>query len=164
MWRLNSILDRANRIGRRPWWQRVAEARKPDFIVGGLDNPYLLRWWIIPRNPFFNIYLHKFMRSDEDRALHDHPWINLSILLEGFYVEHTIAPGGVHERVMRIAGEMKLRGAKAAHRIEIREPCWTLFITGPVVRTWGFHCPHGWVPWKQFVDDRDHGSVGRGCD
>lgn len=119
---------------------------------------------MIPRNPFFNIYLHKFMRSDEDLALHDHPWVNLSILLEGFYVEHTIAPGGVHERVMRIAGEMKLRGAKSAHRIEIREPCWTLFITGPVIRTWGFHCPRGWVPWKQFVDDRDHGSVGRGCD
>lgn len=24
---------------------RIA-ARKPDFIIGGLDNPYLLRWFV----------------------------------------------------------------------------------------------------------------------
>lgn len=35
-------------------------------------------------------------RSDDDRALHDHPWVNMSILLEGTYTEHTIAQGGVH--------------------------------------------------------------------
>lgn len=24
--------------------------RTPDFVIGSDDNPYLLRWWIIPRN------------------------------------------------------------------------------------------------------------------
>ena len=52
----------------------IATKRHPDFIVGGKDNPYLLRWFVIPRNPVFNIYLHRFLRSDDDRALHDHPW------------------------------------------------------------------------------------------
>ena len=50
-------------------------------------------------------------------------------------------------------------------RIELHNgPCWTLFINGAKLRNWGFHCPKGWRPWQQFVDDRDHGSVGRGCD
>lgn len=43
-----------------------------DFTIGGHERPYLLRWFIIPRNRFFNIYLHKFLRSDDDRALLDH--------------------------------------------------------------------------------------------
>lgn len=51
----------------RPFW------RAPDFYIGGNANPYLLRWWVIPRNRFFNVYLHKFLRDDDDRALHDHP-------------------------------------------------------------------------------------------
>jgi hypothetical protein len=71
-------------------------ARKPDLVIGGDANPYLRRWYVIPRNPVFNIYLHEIVRSDEDRALHCHPWINLSILLEGSYVEHTIRAGGIH--------------------------------------------------------------------
>ena len=65
--------------------------RKPDFIIGPKDAPYLRRWWIIPRNRLFNIYLHQILRSDDDRALHDHPWINCSIILKGRYMEVTPA-------------------------------------------------------------------------
>lgn len=66
-----------------------AFGRYPDMVIGEAIDPYLLRWWIIPRNRFFNIYLHKFMRSDDDRALHDHPWAwNLSLIIKGSYIEH----------------------------------------------------------------------------
>lgn len=147
------------------FFECIADRRPPDFVVGGKEDPYLMRWWVIPRNRFFNVYLHHFLRSDDDRALHDHPWWNLSILLRGEYTEHTIAAGGVHRAVIRRAGQFKFRGAKSAHRIELHNgPCWTLFLTGPTLRTWGFHCPRGWRPWKEFVDDRDSGKVGRGCE
>jgi len=136
--------------------------RKPDFIIGGADTPQILRWWVIPRNRWFNIYLHHILRSDEDRALHDHPWWNVSIILRGGYWEHT-----PNARIWRSAGSIVPRGGKSAHRLEIdsarAERAVTLFITGPLFRTWGFHCPKGWVPWKDFVDDRDSGAVGRGC-
>lgn len=143
-----------------------AMARKPDFIIGGHDAPYLLRWWLIPRNRFFNVYVHLFLRSDDDRAAHDHPWANCSVLLKGEYTEHTIAAGGVHRREILKAGDWKLRwSGRMAHRVELHNgTCWTLFITGPVVREWGFHCPKGWVPWREFTDARDKGSIGRGCD
>lgn len=143
---------------------RMASRRSPDFIIGSPSNAYMLRWWVIPRNRLFNIYLHRFQRSDDDRALHDHPWWNVSILLDGTYTEHTIAAGGVHHQKRYVAGQVKFRRASYAHRIELTDgPCWSLFITGPVIREWGFHCPRGWRPWRQFVDERDSGQVGAGC-
>lgn len=114
--------------------------REPDFYVGDKDNPYLLRWWIIPRNRYFNIYLHKFLRDDEDRALHDHPWKSLSIILKGKYIEHT--PNKFLNRrtglIEWLPDNTKIfnrfsfiyRGAGYAHRIELikdthQEAIWT---------------------------------------
>lgn len=130
--------------------------RKPDFVIG--DN-YMHRWWLIPRNRYFNIYLHKIMRNDDDRALHDHPWWSVSVLLKGKLRE--VLKDRARYPLRFIPW---LRSAKLAHRLEVaRGPAWTLFITGPVVRSWGFHCPKGFVHWKDFVDDRDAGKTGRGC-
>lgn len=148
--------------------RRVADRRAPDFVIGGEDDPYLRRWWVIPRNRFFNVYVHHFLRSDDDRALHDHPWINLSVLLEGRYIEHL--PEGVAR--YREAGDMVLRLPSAAHRVELCDgaltsrpmPVWTLFITGPRVRQWGFLCPQGWRHWKAFTAGANGERVGRGCD
>lgn len=156
----------------------LSEKRPPDVVIGGNDNPYMRRWWLIPRNRIFNIYLHHFLRSDDDRALHDHPWWNLSVLLRGRYVEHTISAGGVNIRTERRAGQLKFRIASSAHRIELfrdkartadgevisREAaCWTFFITGPTLRSWGFHCPKGWVHWREFTKPENPGEIGRGC-
>jgi hypothetical protein len=146
------------------WWRKVASHRQPDFVIGPEDSPYLKRWWLIPRNRFLNIYLHQFLVSDDDRALHDHMYFNVSYLLEGVYVEHTIAQGGVQYQRQYGPGDLRFRLPWTAHRIEVAHPCWSLFITGPRVRDWGFHCPKGWRHWKDFVNDRDHGKVGRGCE
>jgi hypothetical protein len=143
----------------------IAGVRAPDVIIGGAEQPYMLRWWVLPRNRWFNIYLHRFLRSDDDRALHDHPWWNVSALISGAYTEHTIAAGGINRLTRRVAGELKFRLAGAAHRIELSDgPCWTLFVTGPRLRAWGFHCPRGWVHWRDFTNPLDGGkTVGRGC-
>lgn len=141
-------------------------AKEPDFHIGGKVNPYMLRWWVITRNKLFNIYLHEFRRSDDDRAHHDHPWLfNISILLRGRYIEHTIRKGGIHVATQYSTGAVRWRFGPAPHMIELLpgERCVTLFITGPIVRNWGFHCPKGWVPWQRFTDEKDSGSVGAGC-
>lgn len=151
----------------------ISNRRPPDFVVGGRESPYLRGWYLIPRNPLLNIYLHQFLRSDDDRALHDHPWVNCSILLRGSYKE--ITPRGPF---YRFAGDIAVRTAKTAHRIQMmphldlennewhmrgETPCWTLFITGPRIRQWGFHCPQGFVHWKDFTAAEDSGSIGKGC-
>lgn len=141
--------------------------RAPDFVIGGSDNPYLRRWWVIPRNRWFNIYLHEFLRSDDDRALHDHPWINLSIILKGCYREHK--PGGVVKvrKPWRPLAPWRIvfRLPTAAHRVELIDglPVWTLFITGPRVREWGFWCPKGFVHWRDFTAGKNGEVVGKGC-
>ncbi|WP_428485976.1 hypothetical protein [Rhodopila sp.] len=140
-------------------------ARPPDVMIGGPDTPYLRRWWIIPRNRWCNLYLHHFLRSDDDRALHDHPWASLSILLRGRYREHLVTgPGKLTVRLRRPFRPI-LRRAVTAHRVALidDQPVWTLFITGPRRREWGFLCPNGWRHWKAFTDPADPGAIGPGC-
>lgn len=164
---------------------RAVFNRGPDFVIGGHDDPYMLRWWLTPwsrvrpdplrsqQTPWVwfcsrlpGLYLHRFLRSDDDRALHDHPWANASLILEGSYTEHTIDAGGINRRHVLRAGDISVRlSGKHAHRVELHDgPCWTLFFTGWRYREWGFHCPErGWVPWKDFVDAADKGNIGKGC-
>ena len=133
--------------------------RDPDFIIGEPDRPYLLRWWILPKNKWFNVYIHLILRNDDDRALHDHPWSSLSVILSGSYREITKTSRRVHR-----PGGFILRHAEYAHRLEVvNGPVWTLFITGPNIREWGFHCPKGWVHWQTFCATDDKGRIGAGC-
>lgn len=144
----------------------VADSRPADFIIGGAVDPYLLRWFLIQRNAAMNTYLHCFKRSDDDRAHHDHPWLfNISIILRGEYTEHVVLAGGVVRKTIRKAGSFKFRWGASPHRVELHAgDCWTLFITGPRIREWGFYCmERGWVHWKQFTAPADKGAVGQGC-
>ena len=140
----------------------VADRAPPAIVIGGTDA-YLRRWYVLPRNRWGNLYLHEFVRSDDDRALHDHPWRNVSVLLRGSYLEH----GDDGTVRLRRAGAIVGRRAEAAHRIALIEgqPVWTLFLTGPKRREWGFLCPKGWRHWRDFANPADGGAtVGRGCD
>lgn len=134
---------------------------KPHFVIGNPENPYMLRWYVLPRNPFFNVYLHKFLHDDEDRATHDHPWRSLSIVLSGNCLEHY---GKGKKRELK-QGSLVRRSAEFDHRIQLlTKNVWTLFITGPTIREWGFHCPQGWRHWKEFTNPVNSGEVGKGCD
>mgnify|MGYP001590490558 CR=1 FL=1 len=134
--------------------------RPADYVIQRAGSPYLFRWFVIPRNRWFNIYLHKLVRPDWDEALHCHPWVNLSIILAGSYRE--ITKSGV--RVMSSVS-FRLRHAEQAHRLELisDRPCWSLFITGPKIREWGFWCKRGWVHYSDFVVPGNHGETGAGC-
>lgn len=133
-----------------------------------IGQNYLRRWHIIPRNPLFNVYLHEFSGSDDDRALHDHPWWSCSLILDGWYIEHVPLyknnPAGTNVPKFRDTGAITFRNATAAHRIQIlQRPAITLFITGPRRREWGFWCKNGWRHWRKFTDPKDPGQIGRGC-
>ena len=131
--------------------------RVADFVIGPLDDPYLLRWWFIPRNKYFNIYIHHILKDDDDRALHDHPWFNCSIVVKGVLQETMPSRKRILRRFIPY-----LRKPTAAHSLQVKSPVWTIFITGPRVREWGFLCPKGWRHWRKFVGENP-GEVGRGC-
>lgn len=156
------------------WADRVRNSRPPDFIIGDPKDPYIYRWYGIPRTPFFNIYVHKIIRSDDDRAMHDHPWFNVSIILSGEYCEVTGRYPQEKSRYYKL-GDIRFRSPWFAHRLELApffwkdscppEPVYTLFITGPRLRVWGFHCPQGWRRWDIFAEKKNGISVTtRGCD
>ena len=119
--------------------------REPDLTIAGEDGePYLHRWYVIPRNEEANFYLHLQVRSDPERPLHDHPWDNQSVILSGGYDEvlQDVPPLGHIRTVSRRKGQTCSRRAEAAHRLILPEGVpytLTLFSTGPNVRAWGFH-------------------------
>lgn len=137
----------------------VALSRDPDFVIG--EN-YLSRWYLArsgDNTKVGGVYLHRVVGDDDDRALHDHPWVNMSIILSGSYWEHT-----VDDVKLRRSGDVVVRPAKTLHRLAVNEgPVWSLFVFGPKFRTWGFQCPKGWVPWNEFVDPKNPGMPGPGC-
>lgn len=149
-------------------WFTTLISGRPHFYIGGQGNPYLLRWYILPRNHWLNIYLHKFVRDDDDRALHDHPWWFISWIVSGSYFEHI--GNGPNDLIYRKRWSIAYRPATHKHRVELLgsilcnpQPCWTIVITGPKSRVWGFWCPKGFVPWHEFVDHTDEGNTGKGC-
>lgn len=160
-----------------PNWMRLS--LYPDFIIGGKRRPYLKRWYLLPRSPWrllsAGVYLHQILRSDDERALHDHPWPNISMLLYGSYDEVIPArtahfkpwmtPYAQKLLVERRPGDIIFRRATSPHRLIITpgHPVWSLFIVGPRIRQWGFWCRQGWRHWKNFVSPTNGGAVGRGC-
>lgn len=129
------------------WAEGIIASRPRDFEIG---VNYLRRWWVVPRNYFSNVYLHEVVGDDDDRAMHDHPWDNTSVIIKGGYIEHT--PEGVFERR---AGDTVFRPAASLHRLEMLpgvDRTLSLFFTGPKVREWGFQTPEGWVHYKEFVE------------
>jgi hypothetical protein len=162
----------------RGWLIRRAQRRAPDFQIGGAENPYCNRWYVIPRNRLFNIYLHQFVRDDDDRALHCHPWLNCSLLLRGRYSEVQFLRRPTAGRdlpstieIPRRPGRPVFRRPSTAHRVVLARdenhrpiPCWSLFLTGPVIRSWGFWCSKGrWVHWREFTAGDRGEIVGKGC-
>ena len=145
------------------WAMRYTTEHRPDRYIGGYRRPYMLRWIVVRSWPL-SIYLHEFRRSDDARAMHDHPADSLGVILRGGYDE-VYGPGEANV-TRRDAGDVVLRAAHEPHRIELwrGDRPLTLFVFGPRRRQWGFHCPQGWRPWRLFVDPRDPDNVGPGCD
>lgn len=164
------------------WAKRHTEGRHPDVVINTRGVPYLCRWYVWPpsarrsdprdnvyrtvKGNWFGLYVHRFLQSDEDWALHDHPRHNVSVVLERGYWEHI---GG--RRVWRAPGSVVFRRATTPHRIELEyqtglprysHEALSLFILGPRVREWGFHCPNGWVDQRVFHSMKSDGSM-RGC-
>lgn len=119
-------------------------------VIGGVENPLLIRWVLIRFKPW-GIYLHKLCRSDYDRALHDHPWPFVSIVIKGGYWEvHDQTMNRRETRFWRGRGEVMLRPAEWRHRVVLGgRPAWTVVVVGRRFRRWGFYLPEGWCWWRK---------------
>ncbi len=112
----------------RPFQIRWAERMGPD-----PNDPYLIRWTFIFLN--YSIRIHRWIRSDDDRFFHDHPWNFFSFILKGKYVN--VTPNG---RFPVRAGQIWKSVATARHYLEIpKEGAWTILFCGRPYHKWAFY-------------------------
>jgi hypothetical protein len=132
------------------------------------DEPYLERYYLFlkDRNRFpFNVFLHKFLKSDPD-DVHDHPWPYATIILKGGYYEWTPLFDGKGAKISetrhwRGPGHFRICSANSYHRIELEAgtDCWTLFMPGPQRREWGFLVSNKWIQHEQYLESRKNVHV-----
>lgn len=93
---------------------------------------YLKRWYI--ETPFFSLRIHHWLSGDDNRNFHDHPWSFFSLIVKGSYED--VSPNG---RELSKVGSIRFRSATHKHYVEVApNGCWSLLITGPRIRRWGF--------------------------
>lgn len=150
--------------------------RPPDLTIGPRDNPQTHRWhielpqWLQRRG--FRLNLHRWYRSDDDRALHDHRGDSLSIVLWGGYREVTSHAWEPRKARWYGPGSVIWRKGETPHRIELKTghgPVWSLWLRWPFRREWGFWCPKGWKAYPDYISERNYmipgstSTVGKGC-
>jgi len=134
-------------------------------VYDRIDNePYLERYYLFLKDRGehfpFNVFLHRFLKSDID-DLHDHPWPYATLILKGGYYEWTPQFGADGKKIGEIArwcgpGSFRMAKANSYHRIELDPSveCWTLFMPGAKQRDWGFMVKNKWVQWEQYLANR----------
>lgn len=124
------------------------------------NEPYLERYYLFlkDRQRFpFNIFLHKFLKSDPD-DVHDHPWPYATLILKGGYYEWLPQFDSKGKKIAEMAvwrapGHFRFCSANSYHRIELDPDveCWTLFMPGPQKREWGFLVKNKWIPNGEYL-------------
>ena len=131
------------------------------------QEPYLERYYIFlkdRKNFPFNVFIHKFLKSDPD-DVHDHPWPYFTIILKGGYWEWIPQFDQNGKMTCEIGkwrkpGHFRFCKANSFHRIELDPSvtCWTMFFPGPQKREWGFlmnkNKKHVWVHNEEYLNER----------
>ena len=127
------------------------------------NEPYLERYYLFlqERNRFpFNVFLHKFLKSDPD-DVHDHPWPYATLILKGGYWEWIPQFNSAGQKIGEVSiwrgpGHFRISRANSYHRIELDPSvtAWTLFMPGPKQRDWGFLVRNKWVQWEEYLKQR----------
>jgi hypothetical protein len=165
---------------------RRAQRTPYTHITGADGTLYMGRWWLL--NPYPgsssdadtrpiwrklmpSVRVHRIMRPDNDRDLHDHPWNARTIILRGWYREERplaavsiddlfahcredVVVGGQLRAVLdRLAGYTGRLMFGEYHRIREVSPdgVWTVFITWRKRGSWGFDVDGQKVPWRTYL-------------
>lgn len=106
----------------------------------------------------YTLRLHRILRPDADRCPHDHPYWMVRLIVKGGYIEEC----GPERRVEhRRPGDITLHPPLFQHRILelLDRESWSLVITGPHERQWGFYTAQGWMSCADFVQAATQGVL-----
>jgi len=143
------------------WLER--NGRKRIIMDRADQEPYLERYYVLFKervNFPYNVFLHKFLKSDPD-DVHDHPWNYASLILKGGYWEWTPVFDTVGRKMNEVktwrgAGTFRFGKMSTYHRIELDPDVtpWTLFFVGPRKREWGFLVNNKWIHYESYLAER----------
>ena len=141
-------------------WKIVEMFPNRSRVVRNYGEDYLLRFYIKHNGLLPGLYLHKFFQGDQDRELHNHPWMwSFSFILTGGYLEERKSnTGDVYTRHLK-PGHLNLLGGKTFHRISLVDKgkgAWTIFCSGKKVKDWGFLIAETGevIPHKEYLENR----------
>ena len=127
------------------------------------EEPLLTRYYVFlkDRKWFpFNVFIHKFHKSDPD-DVHDHPWPYATLILAGGYYEYVPEFNSKGEMIAetkhwRKPCHFSTCSANSYHRIELDPTvtAWTMFMPGPQKREWGFLVKNKWVHNEHYLEER----------
>lgn len=127
-------------------------------IPDACGQPYLIRLTFFKFRGW-SLKLHVILKSDDDRALHDHPWWFVTLPLVNGYVECWKDKNGLTRVHIVKPWRFYFRPAHWTHRLVLINPAVTLVLTGPMKRDWGFRTGFryrkGWTKWSDFKSERD---------
>lgn len=86
----------------------------------------------------WRLYLHRFVTSDGDRWLHDHPFSGLALVLSGGYTEEVLPALGDTSCQRRRYWCNWIPGRRIHRIASVRPDTWTLFVHGRHRKHWGF--------------------------
>lgn len=118
--------------------------------LGLPECPYVHRWRVeIER--LGSLRVHRWFASDDPRARHDHPWWFVTLVIKGGYLDV-----GTHRSEHLRAPAVRFRPALHRHTvIPDSDGCWTVVVTGPKRRAWGF-----WVGNRFYKANKWFGKFG----
>jgi hypothetical protein len=113
--------------------------------LGEAKCPYAYRFVLILFG--YSIRLHYWLRSDDKRYMHDHPWNFRTFVLKGYYFDISKDEHG--NEVCDVVSGTAYRKATHKHYVHIPKPgVITLLFCGQPFRSnkWGF-----WIPTRKNV-------------
>lgn len=173
-------------------WLITRAMRTPYTHITAPDDPndvYMYRYWLFNPYPDFSsgqglswwrrllpsIRIHRIMRADSDRHLHDHPWNARTIILHGWYEEQRYGPGFTSALLRKylledrrnferhtltersyFAGDTAKIKFNEFHRISAvpSHGVFTMFITWRYRGVWGFDVRGHKVPWREYLNQK----------
>lgn len=141
------------------------------------EDIYLVRYYLLPQGCPWNIYIHRFLRSDHD-VPHDHPFDFVGLVLQGGYKEkwyrrcRSRADGNFfqEEYSYNPPGSFIVRQASHTHQVlldrkydyeERKQAPLTVIVRTPRYQDWGFwrtiNGPYAgmveaeWVQWQEYL-------------
>lgn len=132
----------------RLFWHEPLACRLEGEQKPQASGVYAYRWGI--ETPWCSLRLHHWLYGDDERAQHDHPWNFYTFILKGGYQDLTSTydvhgQTQLHVETMH-AGKLSYRPATHLHSVHLWNDAtaWTIVLTGPIVRRWGFFDGRRW--------------------